>query len=459
MLNLFNKLKITFLFSLTLLFSLSFADIEINGVNYFASDLDYDYSIDFYTDNYFLVKSTEVGSNYVYLPYFFETSTFSNISKLGIFKESDDTYELIALDSSNNMVDTNFKYMAFSASTGVVVLQDSRGTHYLSQYDFPYTLDSTNYWDYGNIFAYDSLNYEFRYSPFDVYEITSFNPYPTAILGNKIYTADSSPVSPPSHEPFSPSISSQTINDNTILGLSKKFVQDNVPKNYDNLFVTYIEDKDEYRFFFYPTTCSPKGYIWDNVPDYTYYTVDFDRPNSKEFYIYSFLMWSDGFVVGKNITSYTDFKKWDFDYENEPVIYTNKDFPFYTVYDGLHSSNPDFTLTPSTLVDSGGQTVTVSDSLDTPMSLDKIWSMIYNIFNPDSNSTAEMSEIENQHEQIINKSDYDSFSNLFDSSKSLIGDLTQITWLIVACETLFNYFSSFLILCCVFITINRIIGR
>lgn len=109
--------------------------------------------------------------------------------------------------------------MAFSSSTGVVVLQDTRGTHYLSQYDFPYTLDSTNYWFHGGIFAYDSLNYEFRYSPFDVYEITTL--YPTAILGNKIYTADSSPVSPPSHEPFSPSISSQTINDNTILGLSK----------------------------------------------------------------------------------------------------------------------------------------------------------------------------------------------------------------------------------------------
>lgn len=64
--------------------------------------------------------------------------------------------------------------------------------------------------------------------------------------------------------------------------------------------------------------------------------------------------------------------------------------------------------------------------------------------------------LENYHQQLINSADFGSITNIFDTYKNLLDFSDDMHWLITANNALFSYFAGFIMLCTMFLILNRI---
>ena len=64
--------------------------------------------------------------------------------------------------------------------------------------------------------------------------------------------------------------------------------------------------------------------------------------------------------------------------------------------------------------------------------------------------------LENYHQQMVNNADFGSVTNVFESYKNLLDFSDDMHWLITANNALFGYFAGFVMLCAMFLILNRI---
>lgn len=222
-----------------------------------------------------------------------------------------------------------------------------------------------------------------------------------------------------------------TSEDFTVYFYSRSFIANGRIKCYDDYSIDY------YNFFLRNTSGNitslfggndVKVFTSSNGIDFTYFYSLNNGNNLKSLYI---------------------------DYFEEPLIYSSVDMPFYIFVDDINTGYIPFIISTFDIVNSSDVVVSSSDVLSQNKDINSIWTMIYNVFNPPSDSN-NFNSIEEQHSAVLSKADNASFFSLFEGSRNLISGILSVTWLITASNLLFNYFSSFLILCCVFLTISRV---
>lgn len=64
--------------------------------------------------------------------------------------------------------------------------------------------------------------------------------------------------------------------------------------------------------------------------------------------------------------------------------------------------------------------------------------------------------LENYHQQLVNNADFGSVTNVFETYKNLLDFSDDMHWLITANNALFAYFAGFIMLCAMFLILNRI---
>lgn len=454
----FYKIKYSFVLCLALLFSLSFAGtVVINGDSYNISDLP-DTSVNYNNyDDYFFASYIDTDNLRHYDLWFYnDNSSFDCIGAV------------YWGDSDNNSYDVYYN-----------LTQSSDGYTY-------YVISSWRcYWDPYENYAFYPSSYEqqnvtsFIYTGYDVnfyhcnkvvYSCTQTNQYFT--LGNPIYVPQHGGGG--IHIPFptfSSSLTSQEINDSVAYFLQSSAIPDNLPSNYTHFFVTYDEDTSDYWVTFFPESSIALGIIEQepyassvsgDIHTYSVYftdTLNYPSPeyalsNPSSCYVYVYASHDLNNFRLDQVSDSTYYSNYKWYYEIRPVIYSNFNFTFYSSDNGVVLSPSDFTLTYSNITDSDGNILSISNILNSNKNSNSIWQMIYNLFNPPS-SMSQLPGIEQAHQSIIDKADFNLFFDIFNSNHSLL-DFTGLTWLITANNAMFNIFAGFLSLCVFFLTVSRI---
>lgn len=67
-----------------------------------------------------------------------------------------------------------------------------------------------------------------------------------------------------------------------------------------------------------------------------------------------------------------------------------------------------------------------------------------------------MSILEQYHQQILNNADFNSATGVFDTYKNILEFTSDMHWLVTANNALFEYFAGFIMLCCMFLFLSRV---
>lgn len=462
----FNKIKYSFVLCLALLFSFSFAGtISINSKSFDVPLINGTYVISANTTMYDLsFQDSYLQSKPCYLLKFYDETRLNDFVFYGLQEnyEGGSTAIFPLYETFTNYYDYAQPYYCqiyfFLDGTFFGV---GNGLNNLSSSSFPLNITSGTYIQTIDYYAYyDDI--DFLHLSTDVYEYD----FSTKTIGDLVIDTETTNPYPP----FTTSMTHQQINDTALMGLDSLDVFNDLPSNYTNFFIQHDEENNYNFIYFFPSDVLPYGYIWNNKVNPVYYQIYFNTKNSsfgkKEFNIYCFSQ--DGEYnqsLGDtpyhllNIVPSSEFSHYQFDFNNIPVVYSFVNFPFYFIKDGVQRQVPDFIVSPFNIENNQGQTVTADDVLSQPKTIDSVWSVVNNILNPPTTSNSEtsnISSIEQQHDSILDHTDNQSFFDMFNNSKDLITSITSVTWLITASQLMFNYFSSFLVLCCVFITISRV---
>lgn len=461
-----KKFNILFVLLLALSFSHSFAGtITVNGDTYQAPLITGDYSVTCSGDYLFTYADNPTLGNCYFLT-FFNTFSTEDIVSFGVM---DTTF---AGQSAHGVYAIKQNYTGYYRSqvsdsqlifrtNGSITFQGSGSSIGLNSSDFPYTVT-----DYGHetgsngnlLLYYNTL--EIFHSGLNVYEATLSND-PYVSLGNLVYGSDTNPVS----SPFVSSLQWQDINDEMLELFGSETIRNQLPSDFSKVFVIYYEDLDFYQPYFFQKSYTPTGYIYYDNNNKTYKISFHGSPDTWQYNYNDMFQNTTVYTFYKNGTSepyssfstisVSDLENQTFDFVTQPVVYSNFDFKFYSVYDDVISSVPDFVLSYNDIVNRSGQIITPQGVLEEPKDDNSIWSMLFNIFNPNYN-TQHFTDIENQHNDIVSGMNNDDFKNTYTSNSNLISNILSLTWLITASQLLFEYFSGFLILCCIFITIGRV---
>lgn len=461
----FNKIKYSFVLCLALLFSFSFAGtLTVSGDDYDIPWLQDDYEI-MGSYNYSLIYVVDYDNSTRYRLDIMDISRLDDTACIGsnfIWDYGDiPIYNLSFLKQKSNPIYYELSephYSTFEIYSDGSIYSADEG-HNLTSSDFPYICSDYVNYNYNLIESYKSINV--LHSTFDIYETDTENN--EIILGDLFYGTDDGPSIPT----FPNTLTQQQINSIINTLYSSPDVKNNLPPQYSRFFVKYSYYTDNIDVWFYPTNYTAFGNLYLDSEDDTiidHYNFRFRSNNvtslfTNTCYHFSKTLNDTNFYLEDTfniLDVVNESRNWSFDYYEEPIIYSSPTMDFFIRYsDGGLADSPSFTITPFDITDSNDDVVTINDVLSQNKDDNSIWTMLYNIFNPPTN-TSNMSVIEGQHDSIINKANNQSFFDLFNNSKDLIVSITSVTWLLTASSLLFNYFSSFLVLCCVFLTISRV---
>lgn len=464
-----KKIKYSFVLCLALLSSFCFGyTLTYNDDVYTIPYLTYDIEV-IGPDNYSLIYPTDTSGavwgqpNYIFTCYPDNSVPSVYGAEYAQDYNGHDIYRLRNLEYTNDKYSTfspRFFQLTVSPSGDVYILDDNLGFT-ASPSDFPYEI--SGYYPYGSLQLVEGYEFiDVLYSTIPVYEVTERSENSNDfILGDLIY---SSGHGGGGNFFFSTSLTQQEINDNVVALLNSSAVLDNVPSNYTNFFVIYDEDGYLFNAFFFPDVPGsdyPYGLIYTEYDPMRYsvmfdYGLIFSAPPISYDYVWIMYNDSNSWLFGTYpMKPFNNNSLNDFDFESQPVIYSNFDFKFYRVTDGVVSDDDEFTLSYYDVTDTNNNVVTSDDVLSENKDSNSIWSMLWNIFNPQGPSN-EMNEIEQSHQDIINNADYTGLNEIFEDNVSLF-DVDNILWLIYADNLLFNHFAGFLALCCFFITVSRLL--
>lgn len=461
-----KKFNISFVLLLALLFNLSFAGtITINQQEFNTPYITGDYSVTCSGD-YIMTYLDNVTLGNCYILTFFDTFSTEDIVSFGVMdttfagQSAHGVYAIKQNNSGYYRGQVSDSQLIFRTN-GTINFQGSGSSVVLTSADFPYTVidygheTSSN----GNILLYYNT-LEIFHSGLNVYETTLSND-PYVSLGNLVYGSDVNPIS----SPFVTSLQWQDINDEMLELFDSETIRNQLPSDFSKIFVIYYEDLDYYQPYFFQKSYNPTGYIYYDNNSKTYKISFHGSPATWPYTYDDMFRNTTVYTFFKNGTSepyssfstisVSDLEGQTFDFVTQPVVYSNFDFKFYSVYDDVISSVPDFVLSYNDIINGSGQIITPQGVLDEPKDDNSIWSMLFNIFNPNYN-TQYFTDVENQHNDIISSMNNDEFKYQYTTNNSLISNILSLAWLTTASQLLFEYFSGFLILCCIFITIGRV---
>lgn len=121
---------------------------------------------------------------------------------------------------------------------------------------------------------------------------------------------------------------------------------------------------------------------------------------------------------------------------NTVIVYSTNDYP--VKYITFSDESPDPVVEEGTIK---GDQYTYDENLDIT---DNQYNPLDNFVSIDYPST------------LVSRAEFDKFMETFDENKDFLILPTDSNWIIIACNSLFNHFSSFVIMCAVFIIVERI---
>lgn len=455
----FNKIKYSFVLCLALLFSFSLAGtIVVNGKTYNTPLINGNYVVNADSSIYDLVYlNSFVYGKEGYVLRIYDENRLDNLEFYGLETDYGSVGQnaIFPLHDVSNQYDYAMPYL-FEIHFYTDGTFFSIGNVNVDSSSFPLDVNSYFYVQLISYYGYYDNDLDFLHLSHDVYEYNSI----THVVGDLVIDAEN--INSPSVPSSFPSVLTQQQINTAVNDLfSSSVLVDNLPKQYSNFWVVYDTDTENFDVWFYPTNYVVTGILHINDEDSSivdYYNFEFSAQNLSAFFTNSCYHFSktpnyDWYLMDAFNINDRDSYHFYLDYYTQPVVYASPDISFIYTYNG--SSDDAFIVSTFNIIDNNNQVITAEDVLSQTKTTNSIWNMLYNLFNPPTNNS-NMSTIEGQHDSIIDKANNQSFFDLFNNSKNLIVSITSVTWLLTASSLLFNYFSSFLVLCCVFITISRV---